>query len=144
MCRLRQERRPLQAWAITQNVPFVWVPWIFSDWHTWTLVENHTDKSVSICDNPPRDLTHALTAAMICATQGANMCLDQWIEQTSTSNYVLTEHSPQFVCKFFTVICEYIEIKHLTTTRYPSQSIGQVRRRNISIFARLIHYIEIL
>lgn len=48
---------------------------------------------------------------------------------------------PQFVSKFLALESGYIYIKHLTTTAYHLQTIGQVERFNRAIFTRFRRYV---
>lgn len=86
-------------------------------------------------------LTRAVPTAKTSATQVANIILEHWIVPFDIPSYVLPDHGPQFVSKFFATICGFLDVRHLTTTAYHPQTNGQVERFNKTIVTRLRHYL---
>ena len=86
----------------------------------------------------------ARTVAMdkIAAPQVAEAFLDCWIMPYGIPNAILSDNGPQFVAKFFELLCVMLGIKHLTTTAYHPETNGQAERYNRTLAARLRHFVS--
>lgn len=85
-------------------------------------------------------LARAIFMSKPSSTHMENDFLDHQILAFGVCAYLLTNSGLYFVRKFFTLVCKYIGIKHLTATTYHLQSNGQAKQVNRTIIIRLSHY----
>lgn len=77
----------------------------------------------------------------ILARQVGSIFFHHWIVTYGISPILRWENGPQFVRKFLEPLCTFLGVKHLTTTAYHPESMGQAERSNKNIVARLHHYV---
>lgn len=84
-------------------------------------------------------LTRASPTSKTLLTTMKNVSLNHWIVCFCIPSYLLTDNGPKFIIKFFVSICGYLDMKHLTTTKYHPQTNGQAKQYNCTIITQLRH-----
>ena len=72
----------------------------------------------------------------------AQVFVEHWVYPYGIPNKLLTDNGPQFESKLFAAICQFLGVKHSTTTAYHPQTNGQTERYNRTLVERLRHYVS--
>lgn len=86
-------------------------------------------------------LSWAIMMVIVTAVHVVSIFFDHCIVTYGVSTYLLMYNEPQYIAKFFEIMCRLLGVKHLTTTTYHSQAIGQSEHYNKTTLLRLHHYV---
>lgn len=86
-------------------------------------------------------LVRAIPLPMTKAPHVAMLVLENWIMPYKISDTVMMDNGPQFVSESFVALWASMGTKLVMTTEYCHQANGQVERFNMTLVARLRHYI---
>lgn len=67
--------------------------------------------------------------------------MDRWTIQYGKLTYLFTDDGTQLVCKVFATVRALLEVMHLTTTMYRSETNAQTERSNSTMFTYLQQYV---
>lgn len=74
-------------------------------------------------------------------TSTVTVFVDNWVIPFDILTYLQNDTGRLFFSKFFATKTKRLEIKHLTTTAFHPQTVGQVEWFPTTILARLWHYV---
>lgn len=123
--------------VITRN----WTTGICIRGHDWTATADKGGKSV--CIGYYRSLLKTKTGYKTVQGNGPHVALillDAYVIPYGIPRYLLTYDGPQYVAKFFTPVCAYLEVKQIKTTVYQSQTNGQTESYHKIRIAKMRHY----
>lgn len=86
-------------------------------------------------------LTRAISMSKTSPTHMTNIFLIHWTTPLGISTYLLMDSRPQFVCKLFTLVCEYLGIKHLKTAACHLQTNRRAKQLIQTVVIRFRHYV---
>lgn len=78
----------------------------------------HENQLVVVMTDRHSKLTRAVPTTQTTALHVASIFYDHWIIPYGIPDHLLTENSNQFVSKFFATLCQFLDLKHLTTTTF--------------------------
>lgn len=106
------------------------------------LPKNLDSQSVMFMTELHTKLTKAIATINPNGTTAAHIFLEHRVAKLGIPPKLLTNNGPQYVWKFFLIVCCTLEVNNTTATGYHPKTNGQVEQFNCTILSRLRHYVS--
>ena len=111
--------------------------------HTWTTPHNAKRKQVPANSMLPFDkipYPEAIAMPNASANTIARAMVDHIICRHGTPRFVLTDNGTSFISALYESICEFLKIRHVTTTFYHPAANGKLERSRQTLAAVISHF----